>query len=140
MDNQGNIVFVQSGFLGHNNDSGQFQLMPGTGTGEELRLPPGVHILADKGYPCPLTTPWRDVAGDQTRQLFNRELSKVRTRVEHCIRSINEYGAVHHLWRHERWMFPIVTDLCAFLAQRHIQLSQVLGPLILLVFSDILKC
>ena len=48
MDNQGNIVFVQFGFLGHNNDSGQFQLMPGIGTGEELHLPPGVYILADK--------------------------------------------------------------------------------------------
>ena len=27
MDNRGNIVFIQSGFLGHNSDSGQFQLM-----------------------------------------------------------------------------------------------------------------
>ena len=74
MDNHGNIVFIQSGVLGHNNDSGQFQLMANIGTDEELHLPPGVYILADKGYPYvyPLLTPWRDVAGDLTRQLFNR--------------------------------------------------------------------
>ena len=112
MDNNGNIVFIQSGFLRHNNDSGQFQLMPNIGTGEELHLPLGVYILADKGYPSvyPLLTPWRNVAGDLTRQLFNREFSKVRTRVEHCIRRVKEYGAVHHLWRHERWMFPVVNE------------------------------
>ena len=128
MDNQGNIVFIQSGFLGHNNDSGQFQLMANIGTDQELHLPPGLYILADKGYPCtyPLLTPCRDIGGDLTRQLFNRELSKVRTRVEHCIRRVKEYGAVHHLWRHERWLFPVVNELCAFLAQRHIELSRVL--------------
>ena len=116
MDNQGNIVFIQSGFLGHNNDSGQFQLMANIGTDQELHLPPGLYILADKGYPWtyPLLTPCRDVGGDLTRQLFNRELSKVRTRVEHCIRRVKEYGAVHHLWRHERWLFPVVNELCAF--------------------------
>ena len=27
MDNHGNIVFIQSGFLGHNNDSGQFYMI-----------------------------------------------------------------------------------------------------------------
>ena len=128
MDNQGNIVFIQSGFLGHNNDSGQFQLMANIGTDQELHLPPGLYILADKGYSCtyPLLTPCRDVGGDLTRQLFNRELSKVGTRVEHCIRRVKEYGAVHHLWRHERWLFPVVNELCAFLAQRHIELSRVL--------------
>ena len=34
------------------------------------------------------------------------ENARVRTRVEHCIRRVKEYGAVSHLWRHERWMFP----------------------------------
>ena len=130
MDNRGNIVYIQSGFLGHNNDSAQLQMMPRIGNGEELHLPEGLYILADKGYPCeyPLLTPWRvrDVAGDQRRQLFNLELRRVRVKVEHCIRRVKEYGAVSHLWRHERWMFPIVNELCAFLAQRHITLSRVL--------------
>jgi hypothetical protein len=53
MDNNSNIVYIyiQSGFLGHNNDSGQFQLMPVIGTGQELHLPQGIYILADKCYP-----------------------------------------------------------------------------------------
>ncbi|CAB4016352.1 Hypothetical predicted protein [Paramuricea clavata] len=128
MDNNSNIVYIQSGFLGHNNDSGQFQLMPVIGTGQELHLPQGLYILADKGYPSvyPLVTPRRNAAGNLTRRLFNREHARVRTRVEHCIRQVKEYGAVSHLWRHERWMFPIVTELCSFLAQRHIHISRVI--------------
>ena len=66
MDSRGNIVYIQSGFLGHNNDSAQLQMMPRIGNGEELHLPAGLYFLADKGYPCeyPLLTPWRqrDVA------------------------------------------------------------------------------
>ena len=126
MDNRGSIVYIQSGFLGHNNDSGQWQMMPSIGFGGELHLPLGVYILGDKGYPCsyPLLTPYRDVGDDLSKQLFNSELAKVRTLIEHCIRRVKEYGAVHHLWRHERWMFPIVNELCPFLAQRHIELSR----------------
>ena len=130
MDNRGNIVFIQSGFLGHNNDSGQFQLMPRIGPAEELHLPHGLYILADKGYPLqyPLVTPWRraDAAGNPQRELFNLELRRVRVGIEHCIRRVKEYGVVQHIWRHERWMFPIVLELCACLAQRHISLSTVL--------------
>ena len=130
MDNRGNIVFIQSGFLGHNNDSAQLQMMPRIGNGEELHLPAGLYILADKGYPCeyPILTPWRagDVRDDQRRNLFNLELRRVRVRIEHCIRRVKEYGAVSQLWRHERWMFSVVNELCAFLAQRHIDLSRVI--------------
>ena len=43
MDNQRNIVFIQSGFLGHNNDSAQLHLIPSIGAGEELHLPPGLY-------------------------------------------------------------------------------------------------
>ena len=130
IDNNGRIVFIQSGFLGHNNDSAQLQMMPKIGNGEQLHLPAGLYILADKGYPCqyPLLTPWReqDIAGDERRKLFNIEFRRVRVSIEHCIRRIKEYGAVNQLWRHERWMFPIVNELCAFLAQRHINLSVVI--------------
>ncbi len=78
MDNHGNIVFIQSGFLGHNNDSGQFQLMPRIRPGEELHLPHGLYILADKGYSLqyPLVTPLRvaDAARNPQQELFNLEL------------------------------------------------------------------
>ena len=130
MDNRGNIVFIQSGFLGHNNDSAQLQMIPRIGDGQHLHLPAGLYILADKGYPCEyrILTPWRaaDVGGDQRRHLFNLELRRVRVRIEHCIRRVKEYGAVSQIWRHERWMFPLVNELCAFLAQRHIDLSRVI--------------
>lgn len=130
MDSRGNIVYIHSGFLGHNNDSAQLQMVPRIGYGEELNLPPGLYFLADKGYPCeyPFLTPWRqrDVAGNQCRHLFNLELRRKRVRIEHCIRRVKEYGAVNQLWRHEQWMFPVVNELCAFLAQRHITLSGVI--------------
>lgn len=130
MDNRGSIVLIQSGFLGHNNGSAQLQTMPRIRNGEELHLPAGLYILADKRYPCeyPLLTPWRerDLAADERRRLFNLELRRVRVRIEHCIRRVKEYGAVNQLWRHERWMFPVVNELCAFLAQRHINLSGVI--------------
>jgi hypothetical protein len=132
MDNNGRIVFIQSAFLGHNNDSAQLQMMPRVGDGEELHLPDGLYILADKRYPCeyPILTPWRErhMAGNKRRELFNLELKRVRVRIEHCIRRIKEYGAVNQLWRHDvdmhggcsmryaQWMFPVVNELCTFLA------------------------
>ncbi len=105
-------------------------MMPKIGDGEELHLLAGLYILADKGYPCeyPLPTAWRekDVAGNERRKLFNLEIRRVRVRIQHCIRRVKEYGAVNQLWRHERWMFPVVNELCAFLAQRHNNLCGVL--------------
>jgi hypothetical protein len=38
-------IDIQSGFLGQNNDSGQFYMMPRIGPGEELHLPHGLYIL-----------------------------------------------------------------------------------------------
>ena len=129
MDSRGNIVYIHSGFLRHNNDSAQLQMMPRIEYGKELHLPQSLYFLADKAYPCeyPFLTPWRqrDLAGNQCRHLFNLELRRKRVRIEHCIRRIKEYGAVNQLWRHERWMFPVINERCAFLAQRHVTLS---GP------------
>jgi hypothetical protein len=46
MDNNGRIVFIQSGFLDvHNNDRSQLQMMPRIGVGVELHLPAGLYIL-----------------------------------------------------------------------------------------------
>ena len=105
-------------------------MMPRIGDGEELHLPAGLYVLEDKCYPCeyPFLTPWRErhVAGYERKQLFNLELRRMRVWIEHCIRRIKEYGAISHIWRHERWMFPIVNELRAFLAQRHISLSHVI--------------
>ena len=50
MDNISNIVYIQCGFLGNNNYSSQFQMMPVIGTGQELHLQQGLYIWVDKGY------------------------------------------------------------------------------------------
>ena len=90
MDNISNIVYIQSRFLSRNNASGQFQMMPAIGTGQELHLVQGLYILADKGNPSvyPLVTQWRDAAGNLTRPLLKRKHARVGTRVEHCIRRL----------------------------------------------------
>jgi hypothetical protein len=42
------------------------------------------------------------------------ELRRVRVRSE-FIRRMKEYGAMHHIWRQQCWMFPVVSELCVFL-------------------------
>ena len=60
----------------------QFHMMPRTEQGEELRLPHGLYILADIGYPeqYPLLTPWREtaIAGRPQREVFNLKLRRVK--------------------------------------------------------------
>ena len=99
MGNISNIVYIQCGFLGHNNNSSQFQMMPVIGKGQELHLPQGLYILVDKGYRSafPPVTPWRNAAGNLTRRLLKREHASVMTRVEHWIRRLKEFSTVSHL-------------------------------------------
>ncbi len=76
MDNSGNIVFIQSGFLGHNNDSAQLRMMPRVGNAEELHLP---SWTVYSGRLCiSLRISLFDTV--EQRQLFNLELRKVRVR------------------------------------------------------------
>ncbi|CAH3026979.1 unnamed protein product, partial [Porites evermanni] len=50
VDNRGNIVFLQAGFLGSMNDAGNFILMDRIGPGTAYDMPRGTVLLADKGY------------------------------------------------------------------------------------------
>ena len=61
VDNVGNIVFLQAGFLGSLNDAGNFNLMERIGPGTNNDMPLDVVLLADKGYGDipPLLTPFR---------------------------------------------------------------------------------
>ena len=61
VDNIGNIVFLQAGFLGAMNDAGNYNMMERIGQGTHNDLPPDVVLLADKGYADvpPLMTPFR---------------------------------------------------------------------------------
>ena len=59
-DNQGNIRFLQAGFLGSMHDAHRFRLMDQIGPGLALDIPVNALFLADKGYPDvpPLLTPF----------------------------------------------------------------------------------
>ena len=131
VDNVGNIVFLQAGFLGSLNDAGNFNLMERIGPGTNNDMPLDVVLLADKGYGDipPLLTPFRAA---QIRRLprhvqrmarrFNRRLSRCRIIIEHTIKHVKTYQAVGSIWRHPRWFQPIVVELCTFLAQCHVVL------------------
>ena len=61
IDNQGNIFFLQAGFLGSMNDAGNFILMDTIGPGTAYDMPRGTVLPRDKGYGdfVPLLTPLR---------------------------------------------------------------------------------
>jgi hypothetical protein len=136
VDNIGNIVFLQAGFLGAMNDAGNYNMMERIGPGSHNDLlPPDVVLLADKGYADvpPLMTPFRTAQirrmprHDKLRaRRFNRKLSKCRILIEHTIKHMKTYQAVASIWRHPRWFQPIVVELCTFLAQRHIVLFDII--------------
>jgi hypothetical protein len=116
VDNLGNIVFLQAGFLGAQNDATNFLFMERIGPATNFDMPPNAYLSADKGYADvhPLLTPFRAVQirrtamHDQRRaRRFNRRLSKCRVIVEHTIKHVKTYLAVGSLWRHPRWFQPV---------------------------------
>ena len=130
-DVYGNFVYVQSGFLGHLNDAAQFNLLPPIGPHLELDFPQNVCLLGDNGYAnrWPILTRFKaneraPGVNPQDRRMFNSALSSKRTDIEHSISFFKTYRAVSEIYRHERWEMPVIADVCAFLAQRHIALSR----------------
>ena len=132
-DNAGRIPFLQAGFLGSTHDSQTFRLMAPIGPGLALDIPPGLVLLADKGYPDnpPLLTPFRQV---QIRRMnrrdarrarrFNRELSSKRVKIEHIFKNLKDFKCVTGIWRHPRWLLPTVIELCAYLTELHLRLFE----------------
>ena len=61
VDNVGNIVFLQAGFLGAQNDAANFLLMERIGPVTNHDMSPAAVLLTDKGYAdtIPLLTPFR---------------------------------------------------------------------------------
>ena len=132
-DNAGRIRFLQAGFLGSTHDSQTFRLMEPIGPGLALDIPPGLVLLADKGYPDnpPLLTPFRQV---QIRRMnrrdarrarrFNRELSSKRVKIEHIFKNLKDFKCVTGIWRHPRWLLPTVIELCAYLTELRLRLFE----------------
>jgi len=133
-DNNGHILFLQTGFLGNTHDSQSFRLMERIGPGSAHDMPAGLFILADKGYPDipPLLTPFKQNKIRRMRtnrekrkaRRFNRELSRKRIKIEHTFKHIKDYKCVSGIWRQERWLLPVVVELCNFLTERHITLFE----------------
>lgn len=131
IDNEGNIRFLQAGFLGSTHDATSYRLMEPIGPGRNLDIPPNAILLADRGYPDggSLLTAVR--AGQmhllnnrqRTRaRKFNRALAKRRVKVEHVIKEVKTFKAVGQIWRHPRWLLPICIELATFLAERRLRL------------------
>ena len=115
------------------NDAGVNTLLPRIGPGEELDFPGEVFLLGDNGYAnwYPIMTKYR---ANQVRQaeseedrlamtLFNLDHSRAWIHVEHVMSYFKTYRAVKEVFRHPRWFMPVVCELAAFLAQRHIVLT-----------------
>ena len=128
IDCTGKIRYLQSGFLGSQNDAGQFRDMPDIGPGEDLNFPEDCYLLADKIYPNtpPLITPFRrnQMDGPGERHFFNHIHSSYRVTAEHTISYFKTFAAVKGVYRHQRHLMPVVADICASLAQRHILLVE----------------
>lgn len=133
-DNNGHIRFLQAGFLGSTHDAQSFRLMEPIRPGMTLDIPIDVVFLADKGYPDvpPLLTPFRQ---NQIRAMrnnrdkrkarrFNRELSRKRVKIEHIFKNLKDFRCVSSIWRQQRWLLPVVIELCAYLTERHLSLFE----------------
>ena len=130
IDNINNIRFLRSGFLGHGNDAQQYQLLPTIGDGQELHLPANLYLLADSIYPnrSPLMTQFRqnefnDLNGEGV-SMFNLAHKRRRVTVEHVISWFKTYAVVKGTYRHERWFFPVVAEVCAALAHRRLVVNR----------------
>ena len=131
IDNEGNIRFLQAGFLGSTDDALSYRLMEQVGPGFNLDLPPNVRLLGDRGYPdddC-LLTPVRagqmhllGRRGRRQARKFNRALSKRRVKVEHVIKEVKTFKAVSQIWRLPCWLMPVCVELATMLAQRRLKL------------------
>ena len=132
-DSRRNIRYIQTGFDGHMNDAGMFLDMPSIGytPNHLLQLPNECYLLADKGYAnqYPLITPYKRNQMDglpndqlQTMRLFNTEHAAHRVVIEHVIRRMKTYRSVGLIFRHSLNDMPMVADICAFLAQRNMNL------------------
>ena len=123
-----NIRFLRSGFLGHSNDAMQYHLLPSIGHGQELELPQHAYLLADSIYPnrYPLLTPFRrnQINHDDNMELFNLEHRRCRIAVEHVISYFKTYAVMKGVYRHGRWLLPVIADICAVLAHRHIVVNR----------------
>jgi hypothetical protein len=133
VDNVGNIVFLQAGFLGAQNDAANFLLMQRMDLVLTMICLPVLyfwrtrnteirkyHSVIDSFSHGP-NNAYMAIPDQRWAPTFNRRLSRYRVIVEHTIKHLKtSYLAVGTIWRHPRWFQPVVVELATFLAQRHV--------------------
>ncbi|CAC5415220.1 unnamed protein product [Mytilus coruscus] len=131
IDNQKNICYVHSGFLGHNNDAFCYQQIRQIGRGLENDFPAHCFILADSIYPNapPLVTPFKSTdivrrprLEQKRKRKFNLLHRKRRVYVENVIKELKTFRVIGTLYRHPRWEMSSIVELCAALAKRRADL------------------
>ncbi|CAC5384042.1 unnamed protein product [Mytilus coruscus] len=131
IDNQKNICYVHSGFLGHNNDAFCYQYIRQFGPGLENDFPVHCFILADSIYPNapPLVTPFKSTdivrrprLEQKRKRKFNLLHRKRRVYVEHVIKELKTFRVIGALYRHPRWEMSSIVEMCAALAKRRADL------------------
>ncbi len=109
---------------GHENDFGLYKRT-------KLRLNESVELLADKGYQGITKfhhqsfTPCKKPRGGQltpTQRAYNRELAKLRIKVEHVIRRLKVFRILAERYRNRRRRFGLRFNLIASIYNR--QLAQ----------------
>lgn len=127
IDNEKNLRYVRSGFLGHQNDAAIFNTFPQIGHQLALQFPQDCLLLGDKIFPngYPLMTPYtvpqinrRPAHQQQRYRRLNTIISEYRVYVEHVIREIKMYKCIGSLWRHPRYKIRKTVDVCAAMAHR----------------------
>ena len=110
------------------NDSQTYRLIPSVGNNGILRLPRHGRLAADGGYPArdPLIKPIR-LAQNRRARDANRELRKIRVKVEHSIGFLKVYRSISSVFRQRRPFLPVVVQTCAFLTNRRRLLLRRLG-------------
>lgn len=102
-------------------------MIPSIGPNGVLRLPRQCRLASDGGYAArmPLVRP-RIIARNRRTRDANRELRKIRVKVEHAIGYLKVYRSTSAIFRHKRPFLPIVVQTCAFLTNRkRLQLRRV---------------
>ena len=120
INNKGEIYFIESGFLGHQNDAQQFMFMRQIGNDVSLPFPDNCFLVGDKIYPNrhPVMIPYTrqqiarkpECLKNKCRKL-NSLISEYRIEVEHAICELKCYKVMGTPKLKNLVKIPYVQDL-----------------------------
>ncbi|XP_071150488.1 melanopsin-A-like [Mytilus edulis] len=122
VDNEGSICYVESGYLGNQNEAQQYRMMRQIGANAPLNFPEECVQLGDIIYPnrhpvfTPLTRQQITTKPDHQKhksRKFNRVIAEYRVLVEHAMGDLKNYKVMGTLWRHLRQKPRLIVEACA---------------------------